>query len=148
MERKKGSALAGLKVLDLGRVIAGPLAASMLADMGADVIKVETPKTGDLARNMLPKKDGISTYFVVFNRGQKGVTLNLKSEEGREILLNMVRDADVLIENFRPGVMKRLGLSYEDVSAVNPGIIYASVSGYGQEGEYPGEPALTLWHRP
>ena len=138
MERKKGSALAGLKVLDLGRVIAGPLAASMLADMGADVIKVETPKTGDLARNMLPKKDGISTYFVVFNRGQKGVTLNLKSEEGREILLNMVRDADVLIENFRPGVMKRLGLSYEDVSAVNPGIIYASVSGYGQEGEYSG----------
>ena len=89
MERKKGSALAGLKVLDLGRVIAGPLAASMLADMGADVIKVETPKTGDLARTMLPKKDGISTYFVVFNRGQKGVTLNLKSEEGREILLNL-----------------------------------------------------------
>lgn len=138
MERKKGSALAGLKVLDLGRVIAGPLAASMLADMGADVIKVETPKTGDLARNMLPKKDGISTYFVVFNRGQKGVTLNLKSEEGREILLKMIKDADVLIENFRPGVMKRLGLSYEEVAAVNPGIIYASVSGYGQEGAYSG----------
>ena len=83
---KNGSALSGLRVLYLGRVIAGPLASSMLADMGADVIKIEDPGTGDLARNMMPKKDGISTYFVMFNRGQRGVTLNLKSEEGKEIL--------------------------------------------------------------
>lgn len=136
MERKKGSALAGLKVLDLGRVIAGPLAASMLADMGADVIKVEDPGTGDLARNMLPKQDGISTYFVVFNRGQRGVTLDLKHPAGQQALWRLIAWADVLVENFRPGVMARLGLSYEAVQAVNPGIIYASISGYGQEGAY------------
>lgn len=136
MERKKGSALTGLKVLDLGRVIAGPLASSILADMGADVIKIEDPSSGDLARNMMPKKDGISTYFVMFNRGQRGITLNLKSNEGKEILRNMIAFADVLIENFRPGVMKRLGFSYEEVEKINPKIIYASISGFGQEGVY------------
>ncbi len=142
MEMKKGSALKGLKVLNLGRVIAGPLASSMLADMGADVIKIEDPKTGDLARNMMPKKDGISTYFVMFNRGQRGITLNLKSPKGREILTKMIASADVLIENFRPGVMKRLGLSYEEVEKINPRIIYASISGYGQEGVYAGRALL------
>lgn len=138
MQMKNGSALKGMKVLNLGQVIAGPLAGSMLADMGADVIKIEAPGTGDLARNMIPKKDGISTYFVVFNRGQRGVTLDLKKPEGKEVLKRMIKDADVLIENFRPGVMKRLGFSYEEVRAVNPRIIYASISGYGQEGEYAG----------
>ena len=112
MEMKNGSALSNLKVLDLGRVIAGPLASSILADMGADVIKIEDPGTGDLARNMMPKKDGISTYFVMFNRGQRGVTLNLKSTQGKAILTKMIESADVLIENFRPGVMQRLGFSY------------------------------------
>ncbi|MCI8454394.1 MAG: CoA transferase [Lachnospiraceae bacterium] len=136
MNMKRGSSLGGLKVLDLGQVIAGPLAASMLADMGADVIKIEQPKTGDLARNMLPKKDGISTYFIIFNRGQRGITLNLKSVEGRQLLFAMIEKADVLIENFRPGVMAHLGLSYEEVKKHNPRIIYASVSGYGQEGIY------------
>ena len=142
MKVKNGSALNGLKVLDLGRVIAGPLAASILADMGADVIKIEDPGTGDLARNMMPKKDGISTYFVVFNRGQRGVTLNLKSPRGKEILKKMIASADVLIENFRPGVMQRLGFSYEEVEKINPRIIYASVSGYGQEGIYAGRALL------
>ena len=136
MELKKGSALSNLKVLDLGRVIAGPLASSILADMGADVIKIEDPGTGDLARNMMPKKDGISTYFVMFNRGQRGVTLNLKSARGKEVLTKMIQSADVLIENFRPGVMQRLGFSYEKVEQINPRIIYASISGYGQEGVY------------
>ena len=136
MRMKEGSALAGLKVLDLGRVIAGPMAASMLADMGADVIKIESPGDGDLARNMLPKKDGISTYFVVFNRGQRGITLNLKHPEGKEVLKRLIQKADVLIENFRPGVMGRLGFSYEEVEKINPRIIYASISGYGQEGIY------------
>lgn len=142
MEMKNGSALSGLKVLDLGRVIAGPLASSMLADMGADVIKIEDPGTGDLARNMMPKKDGISTYFVMFNRGQRGVTLNLKSDEGKEILRKMIRSADILIENFRPGVMQRLGFSYEEVEKLNPRIIYASISGFGQEGVYAGRALL------
>lgn len=142
MEMKNGSALSGLKVLDLGRVIAGPLASSMLADMGADVIKIEDPDTGDLARNMMPKKDGISTYFVMFNRGQRGVTLNLKSDEGKEILRKMIHSADILIENFRPGVMQRLGFSYEEVEKLNPRIIYASISGFGQEGVYAGRALL------
>ena len=142
MEMKNGSALSGLKVLDLGRVIAGPLASSILADMGADVIKIEDPGAGDLARNMMQKKDGISTYFVMFNRGQRGVTLNLKSDEGKEILRKMIRSADVLIENFRPGVMQRLGFSYEEVEKLNPRIIYASISGFGQEGIYAGRALL------
>lgn len=142
MKTKNGSALTGLKILDLGRVIAGPLASSMLADMGADVIKIEDPGTGDLARNMMPKKDGISTYFVMFNRGQRGVTLDLKSLKGKEILTKMIRSADVLIENFRPGVMQRLGFSYEEVEKINPRIIYASISGYGQEGVYAGRALL------
>ena len=136
MNVKEGSALAGLKVLDLGRVIAGPLASSILADMGADVIKIESPGSGDLARNMLPKKDGISTYFVVFNRGQRGLTLDLKAPEGKEVLKKLIGQADVLIENFRPGVMDRLGFSYEEVAKLNPRIVYASISGYGQEGVY------------
>lgn len=136
MEMKNGSALSGLNVLNLGCVIAGPLAASMMADMGAGVIKIESPKNGDLARNMLPKKDGISTYFVAFNRGQRGITLDLKSGEGLQIFKKMLLRADVLIENFRPGVMERLGLSYREVEKINPRIIYASVSGYGQEGSY------------
>lgn len=136
MERINGSALAGLRVLDLGQMVAAPLAASILADMGADVIKIELPGTGDMSRAMLPKEQGISTYYVVFNRGKRGMTLNLKSEKGREIMTKLLRESDVLLENFRPGVTKRLGLSYEEVAAINPGIIYASISGYGQEGVY------------
>lgn len=142
MEMKTGSALSGLKVLDLGRVIAGPLASSMLADMGADVIKIEAPETGDLARNMMPKKDGISTYFVMFNRGQRGVTLDLKSDKGKGILARMIQSSDVLIENFRPGVMSRLGFSYEEAERINPRIIYASISGFGQKGVYAGRALL------
>ena len=136
MEMKKGSALESLKVLNLGRVIAGPLAASMLADMGADVIKVENPESGDLSRNMVPIKDGISTYFIVFNRGQKGITLNIKTPKGKELLKKLIMKCDVLIENFRPGVMDRLGFSYEEVKKIKPDIIYTSISGYGQTGLY------------
>ncbi len=137
MQMNRGSALAGLKVLNLGRVIAGPLAASILADMGADVIKIESP-SGDLSRNMLPKKDGISTYFVTFNRSQKGITLDLKTPQGKHILETMIADCDVLIENFRPGVMERLGLSYDSLKTINPRLVYASISGFGQEGVYAG----------
>lgn len=148
MEMKNGSALSGLKVLDLGRVIAGPLASSILADMGADVIKIEDPGAGDLARNMMPKKDGISTYFVMFNRGQRGVTLNLKSDEGKEILRKMIRSADVLIENFRPGVMQRLGFSYEEVEKLNPRIITPPSPASGRKAYTPVAPCSTLWRRP
>lgn len=133
---KNGSALAGIKVLDLGCVLSAPLGASILADLGADVIKIETPNGGDSARMSMPVKSGISTYYVNFNRSKRGMTLNLKTEEGKKILRQLIERADVLIENFRPGVMKRLGFSYEEASKINPRIIYASISGFGQEGPY------------
>lgn len=131
-----GSALEGLRVIDLGQMIAGPLCASMLGDMGADVIKVEAPGKGDISRDSLPKQDGVSTYFIAFNRSKRGICLNLKTPEGKEILKKLIVEADVLIENFRPGVMDRLGFSYEVVHRINPQIIYASISGFGQAGEY------------
>lgn len=132
-----GSALKGLKVIDMGQMVAAPFCTSLMADMGADVVKVESP-TGDIARNALPKKDGVSTYFINFNRSKRGITLNLKTEEGKEVLRRLIAQADVLVENFRPGVMTRLGFSYEEVSRLNPRLIYASISGFGQLGEYAG----------
>lgn len=136
MIAKNGSALKGLRVLDLGRVLSAPLGASILADLGADVIKVESPDGGDSARINMPMKDGISAYYVNFNRSKRGITLNMKSPEGKEILRKLIMNSDVLIENFRPGVMAKLGFSYEDVKKINPRIIYASVSGFGQDGPY------------
>lgn len=134
MKVKKGSALEGIKVLDLGRVIAGPFCAAILADLGAEVIKVEAPVYGDNARDNMPKIDGVSTYYVNFNRSKKGITLNFK--KGKDIFLRMVKEADIIIENFRPGVMEKLGLGYEELKKINPGLIYASVSGFGQDGPY------------
>ena len=132
--QNKCKALEGVKVLDLGRVMSAPLAAALLADMGADVLKIEQPGNGDDSRVFMPKKDGISTYFITFNRGKRGITLNLKT--GKDIFLKLVKDADVVIENFRPGVMRKLGLAYEDLKQINPKIIMASISGFGQEGLY------------
>lgn len=122
----------GVKVLDLGRVIAAPYSAAMLGDLGADVLKIETPEKGDDARVYLP----VDGYFSVFNRSKKGITLNLKKPESKEIFFKLVREADVLLENFRPGVMKKLGLDYEVLKEINPRLIYACVSGFGQEGPY------------
>jgi CoA:oxalate CoA-transferase len=132
----RGSALARLKVIDLGQMVAAPFCAALLADMGADVIKVERPGRGDISRNSLPKQDGVSTYFIAFNHSKRGIAIDLKSEEGKEILRKLILEADVLIENFRPGVMKRLGFSYEDTKKLNPRLIYASISGFGQTGTY------------
>ena len=136
MQMKKGSALEGIKVLDLGQVIAAPFCATLLRDLGADVIKVEMQGKGDQCRDSLPKKDGISTYFVNFNRGKKGITLNLKSEKGKEVLRKLIKEADVLVENFRPGVFAKLGFSYEELSKINPRLIYVAISGFGQVGPY------------
>lgn len=121
-------ALSGIRVLDLTELLPGPFATQMLADMGAEIVKIERPKVGDSARGMLP-----GTYKMV-NRGKQSVTLNLKAPEGREALLRLVKEADILVEGYRPGVMQRLGADYETLKAVNPGIIYASVSGFGQTG--------------
>ena len=133
--------LQGIKVLDLARVLAGPLCSAMLADLGADVTKIEMPGSGDDSRTFAPHLGGESTYFMLLNRGKKSLTLNLKKPEGREILLRLIEQADVLVENFRPGVTARLGIDYDTVRAINPKLVYASISGFGQEGPLAQRPA-------
>ena len=136
--------LDGLRVVDLTRVLAGPFATMMLADMGADVIKVENPKGGDDSRAFAPFKNGISAYYMGLNRSKRSVTLNLKTERGKEMLKDMVRQADVLVENFKPGTMEKLGLGYDVLRSINPRLIYAASSGFGQYGPYSPLPAYDL----
>ena len=129
--------LSGIRILDLSRLLPGAYASQMLADFGADVIKVEEPGSGDYGRFMPPHgAGGMSLYFLAINRNKRSITLNLKSAEGREIFLRMVSSADVLLESFRPGVLERLGLGFEQLQEVNPGLIYCAISGYGQDGPY------------
>ncbi|HBX24490.1 MAG TPA: CoA transferase [Desulfotomaculum sp.] len=126
--------LTGIRVLDLSRLLPGPYATMLLGDMGAEVIKVEEPGLGDYMRQFTPLVEGTGVFFLAVNRNKKSVTLNLKTERGREILRAMIKKADVLLESFRPGVMDRLGLGYDTVREINPGLVYCSLSGYGQDG--------------
>ena len=137
-------ALSNITVLDLTRVLAGPYCTAMLADMGANVIKIEIPGKGDDTRAMGPFKNGDSMYYANINRNKRGVTLNLKNEDGKRIFKEMVKKADVVVENYRPGVMDRLGLGYEELSKVNPQIIYAAVSGFGFYGPYHERPGYDI----
>lgn len=130
----RGGLLDGVLVLDLTRVLAGPYSSMMLADMGAEVIKLEIPNGGDDTRSMGPFVNGESAYYMNLNRNKKGLTLNLKSAEGKEIFFELVKKADIVLENYRPGTMEKLGLGYEKLKEVNPGIIYGSVSGFGHTG--------------
>ena len=127
-------ALDGVKVVDLSVMISGPLAGMMLADHGADVVKVESPGLGDIMRFLGTNKGGITGIFAGNNRGKRSLVVNLKHPDGLDVLRRLVADADVLIQNFRPGAMERLGLGYDDVAAVNPDIVYTSISGYGPDG--------------
>jgi len=127
--------LSGIRVLDLSRVLSGPHCTRMLADLGADVIKIEPP-AGDLTRFATPRRNGLSSYFVQQNVGKRNLSLDLATPEGAEILLDLAEHADVLVENYRPGVMARLGLDADTVRARNPRLIYASISGYGQSGPW------------
>lgn len=136
-----GKALDGIRILDLTRVLAGPFCTMVLADLGAEVIKVEVPGTGDDSRSAGPFIKGESSYFMSLNRGKKSLTLNLRHQEGKAILKELVRKVDILIENFRPGTMKKLELDYPLLSGENPRLIHASISGYGQSGPYRGKPA-------
>lgn len=129
-------ALEGLKVLDLTRLLPGGYCTLLLADMGADVLKVEDPFGGDYVRWFPPKVKEESAYFLAVNRNKRSMKLNLKHEQGREIFLEMVQGYDVVVEGFRPGVMDKLGLGYKKISETNPRIIYCSISGYGQDGPY------------
>jgi crotonobetainyl-CoA:carnitine CoA-transferase CaiB-like acyl-CoA transferase len=138
-------ALEGMKVLDLSRVLTGPYCTMMLADMGADVIKVEQPGTGDDTRQWGPPfLEGESTYFLSVNRNKRSLTLNLKHPEGQEVLLRLLRWADVLVENFRPGYLDRLGFGYERLREVNPGLVYCSISGFGATGPYRDKPGYDV----
>ncbi|MFT0545958.1 CaiB/BaiF CoA transferase family protein [Allopusillimonas ginsengisoli] len=129
--------LVGMRVLELAQIMAGPTCGMMLADMGADVIKVEKLPGGDDSRGYSePRVNGVSAPFMILNRNKRGIGLNLKLPQGRDILLRMVRDADVLTENFRRGTLEKLGLGYDVLSKVNRGLIYCAVSGYGRDGPY------------
>ncbi|MEH7178184.1 CaiB/BaiF CoA transferase family protein [Neobacillus vireti] len=130
------SPLQSIRVLDLSRLLPGPYCTMFLADFGAEVIKIEEPNLGDYARLGEPKLDTDSAIFSSLNRNKKSITIDLKSEKGKEIFLELVKTADVLVESFRPGVMERLGLGYETLKALNPKLIYCAITGYGQTGPY------------
>ncbi|TDP60625.1 CaiB/BaiF CoA transferase family protein [Roseateles toxinivorans] len=138
--------LAGVRVLDVSQVMAGPYACMLLGDMGADVIKIEPPKGGDQTRGAMgfKMKGSDSMGFLNMNRNKRSVTLNLKSEAGRALLFKLVESADILVENYRPGVMKRLGISYEDCQKINPRLVYVSISGFGQTGPWANRPGFDL----
>jgi formyl-CoA transferase len=131
--------LAGLKVVELGQLIAGPFAGKFFAEFGAEVIKVEPPESGDPLRQWRKLHDGTSLWWYVQNRGKKSVTANLRLPEGQEIVRRLAREADVLIENFRPGTLEKWGLGYEQLSATNPGLVMLRLSGFGQTGPMRGE---------
>jgi len=130
-------ALAGLKVIELAQIMAGPTCGMMLADLGAEVIKVEKINGGDDSRQYSdPQINGISAPFLMLNRNKQAIALDLKSEKGKEILFKLIKDADVLTENFRKGTMEKLGIGYDTLRKINPGLIYCSISGYGSDGPY------------
>ncbi len=135
--------LQGIRVLDFTRVLAGPAASLALADLGAEVIKIEPP-SGDETRSFPPFREGESHYYLSVNRGKKSMVIDLKSEEGVQLAKDLAAKSDVLIENYRPGVMERLGLSYETLSELNPGLIYCSISGFGMNGPLRDRPSFDI----
>ena len=138
------AALENIKVVDLTRTLAGPFCTMMLGDMGADIIKIEEPQRGDETRSWTPFWNGESTQFVSFNRNKRSLSLNLREEEGLEIVRKLAANADVMIESFRAGALERMGLGYEAISSINPGIVYCSISGYGRTGPMAEKPGYDL----
>src|SRR5919108_4267868 len=136
--------LDGSRVLDLPRFLSGPYCTMVRAELGADVIKVEQPVTGDDSRRLGPKVEGESYPFAMPNRSKLSISLDLKADRGRELFLHLARDADLVIENFRPGVVRRLGIDYEAVRAVRPDVLYCSISGFGQTGPYRDRPGFDI----
>lgn len=136
--------LSGIRILDFSRILSGPCASMVLADLGAEVIKIESMEHGDETRNFPPYKGDMSHYFIALNRNKKSMTLNLKSEKGLAIAKQLAEHSDVVIENFRPGVMDRLGLGYDILSALNPNLVYCSISGFGQDGPLRDKPAFDI----
>jgi crotonobetainyl-CoA:carnitine CoA-transferase CaiB-like acyl-CoA transferase len=135
-------ALSGIRVVDLTRILAGPFCSGLLADMGAEVIKIEAPGRGDPVREQGAIKNGLSWYFAQFNRNKKSLTLDLYREDGKKILAELITTADVLIENYRPGVLDKMGFDQERLDQLNPALIVCSVNGYGSSGPYAERPSF------
>lgn len=136
--------LEGIKVLDLSRVLAGPYCTMIMADYGAEIIKVEMPGTGDDSRSFGPYKNGESMYYANINRGKRSMTLNIKHSEAKKIIFELVKQVDVIVENFRPGTMEKLGLGYDVLKEINPKLIYGASSGFGHSGPWSKKPAYDL----
>ena len=137
--------LEGIRIVDLTRILAGPYCTMMLGDMGAEIIKVENPDGGDDTRSWGPPfLNGVSTYFISINRNKKSLTLNLKDERGKELLRDLIRKSDIMVENFRPGTLDKLGFSWEEIHRINPAMIFASLSGFGQTGPRKSEPGFDV----
>jgi CoA:oxalate CoA-transferase len=136
--------LSGLRVVDLTRYLSGPYTTMILGDLGAEIVKIENPDGGDFSRQVGPFANGVSTYFLSVNRGKRSVAVDLKNENGRRIVLDLVEKADIVVENFIPGTAARLGLGYDDAKKRNPRIVYASCSGFGQTGPYANKPAFDM----
>ncbi len=132
--------LSGIKVIDLTSMLSGPWATTIMADQGADVIKVEPPAKGDHVRSLGNQRGGMSSMFLNINRNKRSITVNLKDKAGVELVHALAKDADVVIQNFRPGVVERLGVGYNDIVAINPGVIYMSLSGFGETGPWRDKP--------
>ncbi len=140
---KQAPPLTGIRILDLSRIIAGPNCTMQLADLGAEVIKVERPGHGDETRNMRPPDaNGEAHFYLAYNRNKKSIAIDMQSEAGRELINQLAAKSDVMIENFRPGVVKRLGIDYEAMKEINPGLVYCSISAYGQSGAMAKRPGL------
>jgi len=134
--------LSGIKVVDLTRILAGPFCTGMLADMGADVVKLETPGIGDPLRGQGATKDGLSWYFAGFNRNKRSLSLNLRSDEGRAVLARLIAQSDVLVENFRPGVLAQMGFGEARLRQLKPDLVYCNISGFGTSGPYRDRPSF------
>jgi len=130
--------LSGIRIIDLSNVVSGPMAVQVLADQGADVIKVEQPEGGDSSRNMGAMRNGMSAMFAVLNRNKRSIVLDMQRTEARDVLFGLVETADVLVQNFRPGAMERMGVDYPALKAINEALVYVSISGFGADGPYAG----------
>ena len=136
--------LEGLKVLSMGRALSGPYATMMLADLGAEVIKIENLNKGDMARGNGPYIEDLSSYFLSVNRGKKSLALNIREKKSKDLILKILKDIDIFVENFRPGITEKMGIDYQAVKNINPKIIYLSISGFGQYGPYSKKPAFDM----
>ena len=134
--------LKGIVVVDLTRIISGPFCTALLGDMGAEVIKIETPGNGDPLRAQGAIRDGLSWYYALFNRNKKSLCLNLRKDEGKKVLTDLLREADVVVENYRPGVMDKMGFGFDRLQEINPNIIHCGISGFGVDGPYAKRPAF------